>query len=74
MPIKRVITQGRVPVKIYTDDVADNAVEQLTNVSQLPFVHHHVAAMPDVHWGMGATIGSVIPTIGAIIPAAVGVD
>ena len=74
MPIKRVLTQGRVPVKIFTDDVADNAVEQLTNVSQLPFVHHHVAAMPDVHWGMGATIGSVIPTIGAIIPAAVGVD
>jgi tRNA-splicing ligase RtcB len=74
MPIARVLTQGRVPVKIYTDDVSDNAVEQLVNVSQLPFVHHHVAAMPDVHWGMGATIGSVIPTVGAIIPAAVGVD
>lgn len=74
MPIKRVISKGRVPVKIYTDDVADNAMKQLENVSQLPFIHSHVAAMPDVHWGMGATIGSVIPTTGAIIPAAVGVD
>lgn len=74
MPIKRVISKGRVPVKIYTDDVAENAMKQLENVSQLPFIHSHVAAMPDVHWGMGATIGSVIPTTGAIIPAAVGVD
>jgi len=74
MPIKRVISKGRVPVKIYTDDVAENAMKQLENVSHLPFIHSHVAAMPDVHWGMGATIGSVIPTLGAIIPAAVGVD
>jgi tRNA-splicing ligase RtcB len=74
MPVHRVLTEGRVPVKIYTDDVAENAVRQLVNVSRLPFVHHHVAAMPDVHWGMGATIGSVIPTLGAIVPAAVGVD
>ena len=74
MPIHRVLTEGSVPVKIYTDDVAENAVQQLVNVSRLPFIHHHVAAMPDVHWGMGATIGSVIPTIGAIVPAAVGVD
>lgn len=74
MPIKRVITKGRVPVKIYTDDLAENAAQQLANLSELPFVHHHVAAMPDVHWGMGATIGSVIPTLGAIVPAAVGVD
>jgi len=74
MPIKRVLSTGRVPVKIYTDDIADNAVKQLENVARLPFVHHHVAAMPDVHWGLGATIGSVIPTVGAIVPAAVGVD
>ncbi|ESQ14830.1 MAG: RtcB family protein [Thiohalocapsa sp. PB-PSB1] len=74
MPIQRVLTTGRVPVKIYTDDVSENALQQLANVSQLPFIHHHVAAMPDVHWGMGATIGSVIPTVGAIVPAAVGVD
>jgi hypothetical protein len=47
---------------------------QLKNVASLPFIHKHVAVMPDVHWGMGATVGSVIPTVGAIIPAAVGVD
>ena len=44
------------------------------HVAQLPFIHSHVAVMPDVHWGRGATVGSVIPTIGAIVPAAVGVD
>ena len=52
----------------------NTALDQLANVSQMPFVHHHVAAMPDVHAGIGATVGSVIPTKGAIIPAAVGVD
>ena len=54
--------------------VADNALQQLRNVAALPIVHHHIAAMPDVHWGIGATVGSVIPTLRAIIPAAVGVD
>nr|WP_300527335.1 RtcB family protein [Maricaulis sp.] len=54
--------------------VEDAAIEQLRNVAGLPFVHSHVAAMPDVHFGRGATVGSVIPTKGAIIPAAVGVD
>jgi tRNA-splicing ligase RtcB len=65
-----------VPVKAWTKGVAleDEARAQLTNVAQLPFIFKWVAAMPDVHWGIGATIGSVIPTKGAIIPAAVGVD
>ena len=74
MPIKQSITQGKVPVRIYTDEVEATALRQLTNLSTLPFIHHHLAAMPDVHAGIGATIGSVIPTIGAIIPSAVGVD
>ena len=74
MPIKRNITKGKVPVKIYTDDVEHQAMQQLTNIAQLPFIHSHIAAMPDVHAGIGATVGSVIPTKGAIIPAAVGVD
>lgn len=74
MPIKRVITKGKVPVKIYTDDISHDAMQQLINMAQLPFVHSHIAAMPDVHFGKGATVGSVIPTIAAIIPAAVGVD
>ncbi|PYV28525.1 MAG: RNA-splicing ligase RtcB [Acidobacteria bacterium] len=65
-----------VPVKAWTKGVLldDRAKEQLLNVAQLPFVFRWVAAMPDAHWGVGATVGSVIPTKGAIIPAAVGVD
>src|SRR5262249_61419915 len=65
-----------VPVKAWTKGVPleDAARKQLLNVAQLPFVFKWVAAMPDVHWGIGATVGSVIPTKGAIIPAAVGVD
>jgi tRNA-splicing ligase RtcB len=74
MPIKHVITSQRVPVKIWTDDVDEKSKQQLANIASLPFVHHHVAAMPDVHLGIGATIGSVIATHKAIIPAAVGVD
>ncbi|MFV8755176.1 RtcB family protein [Nannocystaceae bacterium ST9] len=68
-------SQG-VPVKRWTKGVPVEpaALEQLANVARLPFIHKWVAAMPDVHWGMGATVGSVIPTKGAIIPAAVGVD
>ncbi len=54
--------------------VEDEAREQLKRVARLPFIHKWVAVMPDVHVGKGATVGSVIPTDGAIIPAAVGVD
>jgi len=74
MPVCQVIEQGRVPVAVYTDDLEDGARQQLVNLSQLPIVHHHVAAMPDVHAGIGATVGTVIATRRAIIPAAVGVD
>ena len=74
MPIKQVNTGGRVPVKIWTDEIEAGAVQQLMNIAQLPFVHKHVAAMPDAHTGIGATVGSVIATHKAIIPAAVGVD
>lgn len=74
MPILKIMTKGKVPVKIYTDTVDPAALEQLYNLSQLPFIHGHIAVMPDVHCGKGATVGSVTPTLGAIIPAAVGVD
>jgi len=74
MPIKIEINKGNVPVKIYTNDIEHAALEQLINISKLPILHSHVAAMPDVHMGVGATVGSVIPTKHAIIPAAVGVD
>jgi len=73
MPVFQVINKGK-PVKVWTDEIDDNAISQLENLSKMPFIHHHMAAMPDVHWGMGATIGSVIPSKGAVIPAAVGVD
>ncbi len=67
---------ARHPIKVWVKGVpiADNAIKQLRDVASLPFIHHHIAAMPDVHLGYGATVGSVIPTKGAIIPAAVGVD
>ena len=74
MPVVQELREGRVPVKIYTGEVEPDARRQLVNVATLPIVHHHVAAMPDVHLGIGATVGSVIPTVKAIIPAAVGVD
>lgn len=70
------IETGHAPIKAWIRGVLvdDKALQQLRNVAGLPIVHGHVAAMPDVHWGIGATVGSVIPTRGAIIPAAVGVD
>lgn len=72
----QVIGKERVPIKAWVEGVPveDAAAQQLRNVARLPFVYKHVAAMPDVHWGLGATVGSVIATQGAIIPAAVGVD
>ena len=65
-----------VRIRAWTRGVAldDKARIQLFNVAQMPFVFRWIAAMPDVHWGIGATGGNVIPTKGAIIPAAVGVD
>ncbi len=64
------------PIKLWTKGVPveEDAKRQLEKIAQLPFIFKHIAVMPDVHVGIGSTIGSVIPTIGAIIPAAVGVD
>jgi tRNA-splicing ligase RtcB len=68
--------EGGVPIKMWTRGVPveDEARAQLMRAAQMPFIFRHVAAMPDVHVGIGATVGSVIPTKGAVIPAAVGVD
>ena len=68
--------EGAAPIKHWTRGVPmeDQAREQLRNIAKLPFIHRHVAVMPDVHLGIGATVGSVVPTVGAIVPAAVGVD
>ncbi len=72
--MKQVYNGERVHAKIWTDHVEDTAMVQIENLCKLPFIHKHVAIMPDVHCGYGSTVGSVIPTKGAIIPAAVGVD
>lgn len=71
------LTPGnQVDIKSWTRGVAfeEEARQQLKNISTLPFIHKWIAVMPDVHLGKGATIGSVVPTVGAVIPAAVGVD
>ncbi|NRR33497.1 RtcB family protein [Oxalobacteraceae bacterium] len=68
--------EGGRPVKMWTRGVPVEAEarQQLSNMAKMPFIYKHVAVMPDVHVGKGSTIGSVVPTLGAIIPAAVGVD
>ena len=68
---------GKNLIKIWAPEgheVEPAAMQQMRNVASMPFIHGHVAGMPDIHLGMGATVGSVIPTVGAVIPAAVGVD
>src|SRR5580658_792842 len=64
------------PIKEWTNGVLveASARKQLEETASLPVVWPHLAVMPDVHWGMGATVGSVVPTRGAIVPACVGVD
>jgi tRNA-splicing ligase RtcB len=71
-----IIEKNGKPIKIWTDvtGIEPEAMEQLSRISRMPFIYNHVAVMPDVHLGKGATVGSVIATKGAIIPAAVGVD
>ena len=76
MPVLGRLEKGRVPVLIWApiNEVESSALDQLKNIASLPFVYSHVAAMPDVHLGKGATVGSVVATKGAVCPAAVGVD
>src|SRR5437660_3522127 len=73
---KVIAPENGVPIKAWTEGVAleAEAEKQLRNAASLPFIFKWIAVMPDVHCGIGATIGSVIPTKSAIIPAAVGVD
>jgi tRNA-splicing ligase RtcB len=65
---------GRLKMWCEGVEVEADARTQLDNIAALPFIAGHVAVMPDVHLGKGATVGSVIPTVGAVVPAAVGVD
>ena len=75
MTIKKVYESvNGFPVKVWSEDLDRGAEKQLYNISLIPFIHSHIAVMPDAHVGIGCTIGSVIPTHRAIIPAAVGVD
>src|SRR3982750_2517086 len=70
------IKGDKVDVLAWADpaEIESVALDQLRNIASLPWVFHHVAAMPDVHYGKGATVGSVIAMKGAVSPAAVGVD
>src|SRR3990172_9685268 len=74
--IVKIVDEKHAPIKMWTEGVSveEKAERQLENIASLPFIFKHVAVMPDVHVGNGATVGSVIATQGAVIPAAVGVD
>ncbi len=72
--MQRVIEGARAPIKMWLDQPEESAMAQLMNLGALPFIHKHIAVMPDCHAGYGSTVGSVIPTKRAVIPAAVGVD
>ena len=72
--MKRVITKGKVPVKLWLDDIEHGALEQALHLADLPFIHKHVATMPDAHQGYGMPIGGVIALDNVVIPNAVGVD
>jgi tRNA-splicing ligase RtcB len=69
MPSYQYLETEGAPIKAWTKEgvaIEDAALQQLRNVARLPFVHKHIAPMPDVHWGIGATVGSMIPAKGAI--------
>lgn len=72
--MEKVEVIGRTVVKMWTTEFDDKAREQIENLASLPFVHHHIALMPDCHGGMGMPIGGVLPTKDVVIPNAVGVD
>ena len=68
------ITTQKIPIKIWTDNIEDGALEQAKHLADLPFAFHHIAIMPDTHQGFGMPIGGVLATQGVVIPNAVGVD
>lgn len=70
----KINTEGKIPVKLFLDDIEDGAMEQIKHLALLPFAYHHVAIMPDSHQGYGMPIGGVLATEDVIIPNAVGVD
>ena len=72
--MEKVEVIGKTVVKMWTTEFDDKARKQIENLASLPFVHHHIALMPDCHGGMGMPIGGVLPTKDVVIPNAVGVD
>ncbi|MCZ6842345.1 MAG: RtcB family protein, partial [SAR324 cluster bacterium] len=70
----RLLDNTGFPERLWGKNVEEQAQQQLRNVSALPHLFRHVAAMPDVHYGIGATVGTVLASINMVIPAAVGVD
>jgi tRNA-splicing ligase RtcB len=72
--MNKVISENRIPIKLWLDDIEEGALAQANNLANLPFAFHHVAIMPDSHQGYGMPIGGVLATRGAVIPNAVGVD
>lgn len=72
--MRKVISDTKHPIKLWLSDIEDSAEQQVRNLATLPFIFRHVAVMPDAHAGKGSTVGTVIATKGAIIPATVGVD
>jgi tRNA-splicing ligase RtcB (3'-phosphate/5'-hydroxy nucleic acid ligase) len=72
--LKQIITSEKQPIKLWLDDIESGALEQARNLANLPFVHKHIAVMPDAHLGYGMPIGGVMATEDMIIPNAVGVD
>jgi len=72
--MKKVISSERIPIKMWLDDIEENALEQAKNVANLPFTYKHIAIMSDAHAGIGCSIGTVCATKGVVLPALVGVD
>lgn len=70
----KVITENRIPIKMWLDDMEESAMKQATDLASLPFAFKHIAIMPDAHTGIGMPIGGVLATKGVIVPNAVGVD
>ena len=70
----QVISSEKVPIKMWLTTIEEEALQQAKNLANLPFIHKHVAIMPDAHCGYGMPIGGVIATKGVVIPNAVGVD
>lgn len=72
--MKKILSSERIPIKLWLDDIEEGALQQARNLANLPFSFHHVAIMPDAHFGYGMPIGGVMATEDVVIPNGVGVD